>query len=49
MRNAQAFLFDKPLLNLDAKLRSQVAAEIIASNDALRHHHGLRRARPGRR
>ncbi len=44
----RVLLFDEPLSNLDAKLRTQMRAEIREPAAAPRHHGGLRDARPGR-
>ncbi|WP_442940115.1 ABC transporter ATP-binding protein [Nocardioides sp. B-3] len=46
VRDADAFLFDEPLSNPDAKLRGQMRTEISAAAEAPGHHHGLRHARP---
>ena len=48
VRDAEVFLFDEPLSNLDAKLRGQMRTEILAAPAPARHHHGLRHPRPDR-
>ena len=48
VRDADAFLFDEPLSNLDAKLRGQMRTEIARLQKRLGHHHGLRHPRPDR-
>ena len=48
VRDAQAFLFDEPLSNLDAKLRGQMRTEIARLQKQPRDHDGLRHPRPDR-
>ena len=48
VRDADAFLFDEPLSNLDAKLRGQMRTEISRLQQRARHHDRLRHPRPGR-
>ena len=48
VRQADAFLFDEPLSNLDAKLRGQMRTEISRLQRRLGHHHRLRHPRPDR-
>ena len=48
VREADAFLFDEPLSNLDAKLRGQMRTEIARLQQKPRHHHRLRHPRPDR-
>ena len=38
VRQADAFLFDEPLSNLDAKLRGQMRTEILRLQQTRRHH-----------
>jgi sn-glycerol 3-phosphate transport system ATP-binding protein len=47
VREPAVFLFDEPLSNLDAKLRTQMRAE-IKDLHAARRHLRLRHPRPGR-
>ena len=42
VRDAQVFLFDEPLSNLDAKLRVQMRAEIIKLHNRIRHNDHIR-------
>jgi multiple sugar transport system ATP-binding protein len=46
--DADAFLFDEPLSNLDAKLRGQMRTEILADAARHGHHDRLRDPRPDR-
>jgi ABC-type sugar transport system ATPase subunit len=39
VREPAVFLFDEPLSNLDAKLRTQMRGEIKQLHHAARHHH----------
>ncbi len=48
IREPQAFLMDEPLSNLDAKLRTQMRAEISLLHKEIARHDHLRHARPGR-
>ena len=48
VRDPAAFLMDEPLSNLDAKLRVQMRAEVVAAAAAARDHDGLRHPRPDR-
>ena len=48
VRDADAFLFDEPLSNLDAKLRGQMRTEILRMQRRHGHDHRLRHARPDR-
>ena len=48
VRDPAAFLMDEPLSNLDAKLRVQMRTEVSRLQDAARHHHRVRDARPDR-
>ena len=48
VRNPKAFLFDEPLSNLDAQLRSEMRVEINKLPQAPAQHGHLRDARPGR-
>ena len=48
VRKPKVFLFDEPLSNLDAKLRTHMRGELEKLHAELRHHHRLRDARPGR-
>ena len=48
VREPRAFLMDEPLSNLDAKLRTQMRAEIGADPQGARRHDDLRDPRPGR-
>ena len=48
VREPQAFLMDEPLSNLDAKLRTQMRAEIGLLHKELARDDDLRHARPGR-
>ena len=48
VRQAEAFLFDEPLSNLDAKLRGQMRTEIARHAAPAGHHHRLRHPRPDR-
>ena len=48
VRDADAFLFDEPLSNLDAKLRGQMRSEISRLQKKLGHHDRLRHPRPDR-
>ena len=48
VRQANAFLFDEPLSNLDAKLRGQMRTEILAAAAQARDHDGVRDPRPDR-
>jgi hypothetical protein len=47
VRDVDVFLFDEPLSNLDAKLRSNCASRSSGCTSA-REHHDLRHARPDR-
>ena len=47
VRQPQVFLMDEPLSNLDAALRVQTRADIVALQQRLGHHHHLRDPRPG--
>ena len=48
VRNADLFLMDEPLSNLDAKLRVQTRAELIKLHERVQHNDHLRNPRPGR-
>ena len=48
VRKADAFLFDEPLSNLDAKLRGQMRTEIARMQQPTGHDHRLRHPRPDR-
>ena len=48
MRDVDVFLFDEPLSNLDAKLRSELRVEIKRLHQRLGEHHDLRHPRPDR-
>ncbi len=48
LRRPQAFLFDEPLSNLDAKLRVQMRTEIRELHQRLKTTVRLRHARPDR-
>ena len=48
VRDVDVFLFDEPLSNLDAKLRSELRVEIKRLHQKLAEHDDLRHARPDR-
>ena len=48
VKNVDVFLFDEPLSNLDAKLRTEMRLEIKKLHHELKQDHRLRHPRPGR-
>jgi multiple sugar transport system ATP-binding protein len=48
VRDADVFLFDEPLSNLDAKLRAELRVEIKRLHQRAAEHHDLRHPRPDR-
>ncbi len=48
VRDVDVFLFDEPLSNLDAKLRSELRVEIKRLHQSLEEHDDLRHPRPDR-